>query len=91
MIELLSKEVTAFSSNIDVWHGSEFASDYDALTFSNHTSIQNMFFLGIKSKRKIWVIKLHQLHSSIHSFKKKPGNALKNIVVHSKMPGFQIG
>ena len=71
MIELLSKEVTTFSSNIDVWHGSEFASDHDALPFSNHTSIQNMFFLSIKSKRKIWVIKLHQLHPNIISFKKK--------------------
>ena len=45
MIELLSKEVTTFSSNIDVWHGSEFASDHDALPFSNHTSISKYVFL----------------------------------------------
>ena len=42
----------AFTPIIDVWQGSEFASDHDTVTFSNPNFLQNQFFLENYNKKE---------------------------------------
>ena len=56
----------------DVWQGSEFASDHDTVIFSNHTSLENLFFLESYKKKE------DTYESWIHNRvipSKNPGNA----------------
>ena len=46
-------KITALSSIIDAWQGSEFASNDDTVTFSNQISPKNLFFSRIIKKKKM--------------------------------------